>query len=1094
MLMFAFTAAAIPPDILVLGIPRAQTTVKADGAIDNREWGFSARLPYLHFMECWEEMDFLTSVWAQYDDQNLYLAFQIRRPPGNEKPQVIPPDETQYFAEDRVRILLQWKDGKKTEMIGNARELKDATGKRCDWQYAVKLTSAGWQGEIAIPLPFFKEKEVYFDFINDQATPGARVTCLGYRTTMKEPDVLWKLTTRENLVIQSFLPERTQKSNGRALYYRYINNEENETKAAASFRIIRIDGPLEKNLNELWQRIEKVKFNTREESIGAYGRPESRFKLGAETGRYLIQYLFRDEHGVLAQGILFVKNQIPFEVTCIPYLLTRRIFELEMKMEQPPMGGEIEIELYESGNRKEIITKGKKAVNGEGSIVAEISSAACKPKTNYILEVKLKNASGKTLAEKTIDFYRPENPSWHDNRIGKSVFVPPPWKALEYSNGRIKVWGRETTLGKGLLPEKIISRERELLTGPIELNLKINGASVELKEMQPRIIEQNEEGITLSCAQTGAGYAIKVVLRAEFDGYLWYEVEIDPVGQLTLDEAWLRIPMKSGLAGLFHVEGEGTLRKERKSFLDASPQGKTPVEQFFPFCSFVWLGNQEVGLQYFCETAQNWNLKNEEEALEIARGEKQTELKVSFVNQAKAVREKVIYGFGLMASPVKPMGKRHQFWSATGIVCQERDKDGKAAAMFAPEESLDAFEERVIKPWAGPPGPRQILSAQSYRDTKVRLSAFRGWSPFFGIPFAEDELFNEKFKRFVQTTKEIAPDIKLTPYTGWGINKNLSFWTPFGREMTRRPFEESGWDTVLHCANSSFTDYFVDALQQALTKYGVDGFYLDSTAVVPCCNRTGHGCGYVDAKGILHGTYPIRAFREFFKRMYKVTHGEVVKDGIIFLHGDFRLPVTAFSDVLLTAEPGVALWQDLEGIGLENFQATCMGEPYGFKTLICWHYFSPNLKIKTNQMVGYALLHGETIANSPIGLLNYKNGHQDPGYDKDKFPLRHIYLMMDEFCSEESPAFYPYWNNGEFLKTGRQDLLGSFYVNSRGEALLILCNLKNETGRAKINFKLPSGQIREVSDGFLKTTVPINKDGEMEIEFCPQGYRLLRIK
>jgi len=144
-------------------------------------------------------------------------------------------------------------------------------------------------------------------------------------------------------------------------------------------------------------------------------------------------------------------------------------------------------------------------------------------------------------------------------------------------------------------------------------------------------------------------------------------------------------------------------------------------------------------------------------------------------------------------------------------------------------------------------------------------------------------------------------------------------------------------------------------------------------------------------------------------------------------------------------------------------------------------------------MEGFALVHGQTIRMEPKGMLHYANGYTNPGYEENKYPLRHIFNLMSEFTGGQEADFYPYWQNQEYLDTQNTDVLGSFYVNSKGEVLLVFCNLSETSQQINVIFQNFNDQLSQVRDPFLDSDILI-QNGMFTLDLSSQGYRLLWIK
>ena len=1078
----------------VFGIPSVQTAVIVDGELNEREWFFSAQFPVLHRVDNWGENESGIQLRMQYDTEYVYLAFKIARPAGFESPQIVPPEETLNFTEDRIRLVFCNKNGLIQEFIGNAAsELKKPDGSQSDLQYQTKINSTGWQGELKLPYNIESEGELWFNFINEQETPTLLRSALAFQEANNEN--LWKLIPRGNASVLAFSPGKSEQVDRAAIWYRVINNLDTSTTFSGNFKVALQEETISEILTDSWQIVNEKEGASQSKKLLRYSCQENKFIVGEDKGKYIVSYVFRDQNdAIIAKGLVFFKNQFPISFNLTPYFLTRNIIEINSELKDtPPPNAILVMTVYESGNPDRLVMEKEVEVKGRQSFIEELDTTNWQENSTYHLNFKLIEGTA-LLAEDAMVFNRPENPVWHQNIFGKKQFIPKPFTPLRYEEGCISVWGRTISLGNNFLPSQIISQNQELLFAPMELSLEIDGVDVSFNDFSKEIIEESKERLALRYRHDNSSFALKVELTAEYDGYLWYDLGIEPKVPITITKAVLRIPLFAEQATFYNIYGQGPGTIPPTAHMSASEYSKggaTTDLMEFPFYPFIWLGNEARGLQFFSESDQHWKVSNTEQIYLIQNKGLYTDFLVHFVNQDKEIKSPICYSFGLMASPVKPIGKRDQYWSGTSIVWGGYGDD---PSHFRSEESLEVFKERVLSPWLAEPNKSWELTATRYRDHKISLGNLYGWSPLFGAPFTEDDLFNEKFTLMVRETKKVVPEMKITAYTGWGINKGLSFWDSFGMEMTRKPWEASGWDTMLHCANSSFNDYFSYGVDYMLRYYGLDGVYLDSTGNVPLCNRTGHGCGYFDDEGILHGTYPIRATRELFKRIYKITHCGDDENGIIYLHtSGVPLPIISFTDLLLVAEPGVILWGKLKDIGLNEYRAEYLSDPFGVPTNICWHTFSPHLKLSPNHMEGFALVHGQTIRMEPKGMLHYANGYTNPGYEENKYPLRHIFNLMSEFTGGQEADFYPYWQNQEYLDTQNTDVLGSFYVNSKGEVLLVFCNLSETSQQINVIFQNFNDQLSQVRDPFLDSDILI-QNGMFTLDLSSQGYRLLWIK
>lgn len=73
------------------------------------------------------------------------------------------------------------------------------------------------------------------------------------------------------------------------------------------------------------------------------------------------------------------------------------------------------------------------------------------------------------------------------------------------------------------------------------------------------------------------------------------------------------------------------------------------------FMPYVWLGDEERGLAWCCESEQGWQVTDQSRALEVRHAGDTTLLIVTVLDHAETVTSPITLRFGLQAAPVKPV-------------------------------------------------------------------------------------------------------------------------------------------------------------------------------------------------------------------------------------------------------------------------------------------------------------------------------------------------------------------------------------------------------------------------------------------------------
>ena len=82
-------------------------------------------------------------------------------------------------------------------------------------------------------------------------------------------------------------------------------------------------------------------------------------------------------------------------------------------------------------------------------------------------------------------------------------------------------------------------------------------------------------------------------------------------------------------------------------------------------------------------------------------------------------------------------------------------------------------------------------------------------------------------------------------------------------------FREPGQRDYRICYNNSSARLWLDRVKKAYDELGLDGVYLDGTIMPRACANERHGCGWRDAEGKLHATYPFFAVRKMMRELYE---------------------------------------------------------------------------------------------------------------------------------------------------------------------------------------------------------------------------------
>jgi hypothetical protein len=251
----------------------------------------------------------------------------------------------------------------------------------------------------------------------------------------------------------------------------------------------------------------------------------------------------------------------------------------------------------------------------------------------------------RSAAERVLE--SPLKPVWLGTREGLSREVPAPWTPLKTRGSTVFCWERSYRFERSLFPAEINARAATLLAGPIRLAGTCNGTPILWKGERPRLLEDARDKVSMAVSATAAGLVLAGVVTVEYDGMVRIDATLTPAaGQVTLQDLTLEIPLVPERARyLYHFPGQwGSVANS--GFLPAAGWSQA-------FKPFVWLGDEDRGLAWFCESDRNWSPLGAAEALTIRREAKATVLRCHLIRGELAVTRPLEYTFGFQATPVK---------------------------------------------------------------------------------------------------------------------------------------------------------------------------------------------------------------------------------------------------------------------------------------------------------------------------------------------------------------------------------------------------------------------------------------------------------
>lgn len=638
-----------------------------------------------------------------------------------------------------------------------------------------------------------------------------------------------------------------------------------------------------------------------------------------------------------------------------------------------------------------------------------------------------------------------------------------------------ELWGRSYRFDRSPLPSSILSGSREILSAPISLNAFFHGQKGDWHSQRCWIDEQDEEHLVFSAAQETENLILNARVRVEFDGLIWADLALIPFWSFSpgdgriprLDGLTLEIPLKAEIASLYHFwPGGDTGLIPEKTVKNSDFLPKEGME--LPFKPLLWLGREEAGLGWFCESEQNLQPSDPSRMIEILPQGETVLVKINLLetmpvswqnreDQWTRALPPIHLSFGLQATPVKPYAKHFAFDRTVQF--------GYHQLLSSHDGNLESSLDRVARS-----GARQLILHED-------------WSRIQNYGLAEDE---EALRKLVHACH--LRGIRVLVYFGYEFSTLAPNWfekwdsyllkssdnTPVGG-WQRKPSQRD----YIVCYRSGYSQEMIDRALWAMEQYGVDGIYTDGTFIPWECANTLHGCGYTDREGRLRHTFPILALRDHVKRLYTAIHE---RGGYLDTHQSSccMTPTLAFCDSYLDGEHIQAQFQ--ENLSGYFSMGTVRSEFSGYNYGIPSHFL-----IYSREGASYRSCCGVMLLN---GVLSRPWSRWE---DLDQ--ASEIWKIMGDFQAEKA-RFIPFWQDCpvkvlESLEESQGIKASVWSHGDEGRLLTVLFSAYREEKTVQLRFS------REYTHAVLHTgteTRPlVLQDGQCSLTVPPLDPQFIEI-
>ncbi len=770
----------------------------------------------------------------------------------------------------------------------------------------------------------------------------------------------------------------------------------------------------------------------------------------AETSDVTVQVTVADpaSGAAVLRQTSAVRVRPAFELTLTPAFFAQKLLaDIDVtRLAGVPRGATARLQLIQGEALAEAAVSAEELADGLAGTelsLADVEAGAC------TVSCRLLRSDGSALATQLGRLRVPEAPEWVGNELGVTDEVLAPWTPIEVDGERVSCWGRTHDLSGFGLPRSIQAAGEELLAGPIGLSARVNGTRGQLGNTGGEWTRRDANRVEFTGLGSLAGMDCRMSASIEYDGFIHYEVTLDPQGDAMVIEALdLDIPFAPeravfvrGLDLYHHSYGKhafyGYVNGE---IWNMGWPDKEWQWQNGPL-SAVWIGDDDRGLMWETNSLQHWHNTPGSKVIEFDRRDDRTSLLIHVINEPTTVTGPISYDWFLQATPVKPSFERdrrvHVSWHGT------LDDTLK-------EAGADFYSVWWVT-WGDKFGYLDTtLEREKYMVARARASEQTGIGL---LPYTSQ----------CSTTLE-APEVE--PYAvEWEA-------LPGGRQAHK------GYTMFRVCPGTAWADLQLWLVNKAIDKYAIGGLYYDVSHAVGCTNEL-HGHGWVDENGVRQPEHPVLELRAMYKRLYALVH-ERIEGGLIFAHqaSVFEGYSHPWTDVATYGEYWLGI-HSYEPLTLERMRAEYDVRQYG----VPYHFFPALNQWRAKpihpmeELLSFTLLH-DTIPT-------------DVGTESEE--IKQVWRIYREFDTQHA-QWVPYYQAEGWVSAEPEAVKVSLYHRD-GDNLLVVANPSYEdaTGTVTVDLQRLVGGATPTAVDMRSGDAVTMQEGSFSIELPARRMTLIRI-
>lgn len=350
----------------------------------------------------------------------------------------------------------------------------------------------------------------------------------------------------------------------------------------------------------------------------------------------------------------------------------------------------------------------------DGTFFTLINDGQEFPYGEYRINFSIRNADGGEILKGHTDWDFEREP-WRDYDGGEMTEAPAPWTPVTASKSEIGTRMTTYTLDPAGLPAEIHADGTNILASPVRFEENGTPLTGELRAMG----KSRNDHVEWQSVFAGDTCELRMSCRAEFDGMIRYELDIEP--KKTLHPIRMVIPIKRSHAShyLYYPLGArgvstGRIKPDDETVLE-SRCPKVPWREFkkakrgnpklkwadwareyrenrraYGFFGHVDINDLNRGLFWFADNAAGWWQSKSVSAVEIVQDADAVSLVLNLVAEPVDYASEDSIVFAILPHPARPMPDAYRLYDRRGS-----DEHPKAVSVF------DAFRPWPMNPRSG---------------------------------------------------------------------------------------------------------------------------------------------------------------------------------------------------------------------------------------------------------------------------------------------------------------------------------------------------------------------------------------------------------